>query len=220
MIQGLKQRVGTLENVISEQNKTFTVMERRIEETERIGSIYKNLISDLPNDIENYKTIVSKTKDATILELRSQQELTAQKLEQTELKLQAYDTKQIPIAVHLKILRNLLGKNDRDTEFTLTKIFEADGLSLERSIPVIAESGTLEICLMNLGISLFVSEEVYDFRKFYDKKVTPKGEPLRTAHSQHSITTGYHLMANRELYMNQVRFDELETEFRSIKMIA
>ena len=74
VIRGLKSNIKALNDVVVTQNKTLEVMDKRIEETEKIGMIYKKLIQDLPNDLENYKAIINKTKDQMILELTNQNE--------------------------------------------------------------------------------------------------------------------------------------------------
>ncbi len=73
-IKGLKNRISNLETTIQAQEKTLLVMEKRISETEKVGDIYKNLISDLPKDLENYRAIVSQTKDNVIVELKNMNE--------------------------------------------------------------------------------------------------------------------------------------------------
>lgn len=70
-IRGLKDRVTSLKDTIQAQEKTLSVMEKRITETEKVGNIYKNLIADLPKDLENYRAVISQTKDNVIFELKN-----------------------------------------------------------------------------------------------------------------------------------------------------
>ncbi|MBU1207682.1 MAG: hypothetical protein KKH04_12240 [Proteobacteria bacterium] len=70
-IRSLKNRITSLRDTIQAQEKTLSVMEKRITETEKVGNIYKNLIADLPKDLENYKAVISQTKDNVILELKN-----------------------------------------------------------------------------------------------------------------------------------------------------
>ena len=72
LLRGLKDRVSSLESVINTQKQTLDVMERRVNETEKIGNIYRDLMASLPEDIDNFRTIISKTKDETIVELKNQ----------------------------------------------------------------------------------------------------------------------------------------------------
>jgi uncharacterized coiled-coil protein SlyX len=41
-------------------------MEKRIQETEKIGALYNKFINDLPNDIDAYQQTVKKLKDEVI----------------------------------------------------------------------------------------------------------------------------------------------------------
>ncbi len=70
-IRSLKNRITSLKDTIQAQEKTLSVMEKRITETEKVGNIYKNLIADLPKDLENYRAVISQTKDNVIFELRN-----------------------------------------------------------------------------------------------------------------------------------------------------
>jgi len=79
IIRGLKTEIKTLHSVVINQNKTIKTMDKRIQETEKIGNLYKQLISDFPQALEDYQTVITKTKNTTILELKSkikEQELT------------------------------------------------------------------------------------------------------------------------------------------------
>ncbi|WP_420208835.1 hypothetical protein [Candidatus Electronema sp. JC] len=71
LINGLKKQIFSLNNTIEIQSKTLEVMERRIEETKEIGEIYRNLISDMPEDLKKYKEFIRQSKDSIIEELRN-----------------------------------------------------------------------------------------------------------------------------------------------------
>lgn len=87
IIKGLKTEVKTLQTQINNQNETIKTMDKRIEETEKIGDLYKRLVSDFPQAIDDYQTVITKTKDSTIYELKSKVE--EQKLAISELKSRA-----------------------------------------------------------------------------------------------------------------------------------
>lgn len=79
IMRGLKNEIQTLQTLISTQNKTIETMDKRIQETEKIGDLYKQLVSDFPQALEDYQAVITKTKDKTIYELKSrleEQELT------------------------------------------------------------------------------------------------------------------------------------------------
>ncbi len=84
LIRGLRLKITALEGTISVQNQTLEAMEKRIEETEKVGALYKNLIADLPKDLDNYRAIISRTKDDVILELNTEIQNKQKKLEEAE----------------------------------------------------------------------------------------------------------------------------------------
>jgi hypothetical protein len=92
-IRGLKKEIHSLNKTIEVQNKTLEAMEKRIVETEKIGHLYRNLLQDLPEDIQKYKVIIGKLKDEVIKELQDAnaqkdaelEELSRLRLEQLEL---------------------------------------------------------------------------------------------------------------------------------------
>jgi hypothetical protein len=58
LLQGLSRQVDALKSVVNAQKDTIEVMGRRIEETEKIGGIYKTLLADLPGELDSYNLIV------------------------------------------------------------------------------------------------------------------------------------------------------------------
>lgn len=87
IIRGLKVEIKSLQKKIIAQNETINTMDKRISETEKIGDLYKRLISDFPKALDDYQAIITKTKDTAIIELSSQVE--EQKLTIEELKTKA-----------------------------------------------------------------------------------------------------------------------------------
>ena len=227
LIRGLKQKIAALEGTVTIQNKTLEVMEKRIHETEKVGDIYRNLMSNLPQDLDNYKTILSKTKDETILELKNQQEATHKKLEEAQRLIG--NSKQTPevIGQHLKVLKNMLSKPEisgtpHKKEYDIAKICEYGNRTLEQCVPLIVRSRTLEEFLKEAGFDLYVSEDMSLMNKVFrsEPHLTPKGLPIQNATSTQSSSGGWHLIANDEFYVNQIRLDELKDEFSAIKTIA
>jgi len=84
IIKGLKTEVKTLGTVVATQNETIKTMDKRIQETEKIGDLYKQLIADFPKALDDYQAVITKTKDSTIFELKSKVE--EQQLTITDLK--------------------------------------------------------------------------------------------------------------------------------------
>lgn len=71
LIKGLKTEIKSLKINVDAQKEIIETMNKRVFETEKISDLYKNLISDFPKTIDDYKSVVTKTKDATILQLKS-----------------------------------------------------------------------------------------------------------------------------------------------------
>jgi uncharacterized coiled-coil protein SlyX len=89
IIRGLKTEIMTLNKQIEIQNQTIVTMDKRIAETEKIGDLYKQLISDFPKALDDYQAVITKTKDSTIYELKSrleEQHLAIGQLKQIALK--------------------------------------------------------------------------------------------------------------------------------------
>jgi hypothetical protein len=88
LFRGLRQQIATLNTTVEQQRKTLDVMERRIEETEKFGEMYRRMLSDLPADMDKFKQVISHVKDATIAELEKANQSKDEKLKGlTELEL-------------------------------------------------------------------------------------------------------------------------------------
>lgn len=223
-LKGLKEQLTGLENVISAQKKTIEVMDKRIEETEKIGGIYRNLLSDLPADIDNYKTIVSKTKDAVIVELQSQHLETKKKLDEAQKQILASGSSQEQITTHLKALKNLLSKQKNQfghsNELDLKGICEFNARTVEHCVPLILESQTLEGFLHQLGFEVEVTEDMLISRTLFTDRQLPDGTPLTSARASHSIDGGWFAIANNHIWLNQIRLGQWKDEFSMVKTTA
>ena len=216
LFHGLKHKIAGLEGIVTAQNQTLEVMEKRIVETEKIGDIYRNLMSDLPKDLDNYKTILSKTKDETILELKNQQEITQRKLDDAQNSIEKSKENPETIKHHLSILKNLLSKEDYD----IARICEYGDKAIEYSVPLIVSSKTLVEFLTALGLEVEATEDTEITKEIFGKKgarSTPKGAHLENATSTSSMGGGWYMIANNEFYVNQIKLEELQNEFNSIK---
>lgn len=228
LINGLKNKLLALNETVTIQNKTLEVMERRVEETEKIGNIYRNLMSNLPQDLDNFKTILSKTKDETILELKNNQEITQKKLEEAQEHIEKSKQNPEMIKMHLKILKNILSKREDDDEhfkkdYDISALCEYGDRTLEQCVPLIVSSKTLDIFLAQINFDVEVTEDTTAMGIVFSNsksKNTPKGFPLQHAYASQSISGGWHVMANNELYLNSIRLDELKDEFSAIKTIV
>ncbi|HOB27547.1 MAG TPA: hypothetical protein PKJ07_05355 [Bacteroidales bacterium] len=132
IIRGLKTEIKTLHSVVINQNKTIKTMDKRIQETEKIGNLYKQLVSDFPQALEDYQTVITKTKNTTILELKSkikEQELTIDDLTK---RAQSSDPKVVQKAAGISKL--FLNKENKDLLEFLQKIEEKPEIIVDAMI--------------------------------------------------------------------------------------
>ena len=62
LIRGLKTKINSLGRHSKSSEPDLSSDEKRYRETEKVGAIYEEL-ANLPTDIDNYKTFISKTRD-------------------------------------------------------------------------------------------------------------------------------------------------------------
>lgn len=221
LIRGLNLRIKSLEEVSKIQNKTLEVMERRIEETEKIGGIYKMLITDLPNDIENYKTIVSMTKDATILELKNENTITKQKLLEAEEKIEKSGDSAQTIKQHLLVLKKLVSPNDEDygTRGLYIKRICEYSIELEEAVKYIVNSRNINMLIAKLGLSCKLIETNDEFDTIMSSvksRILPDGTPVENYVA--AITNhGNYAIVNNRIFIDKSMMIKLQNEFSEIK---
>lgn len=220
LVRGLKARISGLEGVISAQKATIDVMERRIQETEGVGRIYKNLLSDLPDDIEKYKALVSQTKDTLIVELQKRSEGAEQKLKKAEAEIKAKVAPADQIALHLKVLKNLLGssRNKRKQQFEIASVCEFHGRKLEDCIPALITASTLDIFLSSIGYQVEVTEDRSSVMKIFEGHELPNGEELIAGISSQSLH-GWHVIANNFIWISPESYSHWKDEFSASKTV-
>lgn len=223
LFRALSAKISGLEGVVGAQRDVIEAMSRRIDETEKIGGIYKNLLSDLPSDLENYKTIVSKTKDDMIVELKSQKEEAERRLSEVRKEIQSSGAPKEKVSRHLAVLKNLLAPPKKPgystgRELDLRAVSEFDGRTLESVVPLILESQTLEEFLGRAGYSLNLTEDASIIKTVFGGERTMKvdGEDIRDARASQSLH-GWYLLANNRVWLNQACLDEWKREFREVR---
>jgi len=225
LFRGLSAKINSLESVVTAQKQTIEVMDKRIEETEKVGGIYKNLLADLPADIDNYKTIISKTKDEVILELKTQKKESEEKLQEAKKVIQSSGDPQEEINLHLSILKNLLSeptvsREHHKKEYDLKSISEFCDRSLETAVSKIVKSKTIDQFFHSLNIDVTITNDESVVKViFSEKREMPSGEAIESAMANYSID-GWHVFANNKAWINEVRLSELKDEFSAIKTIT
>jgi hypothetical protein len=196
-------------------------MEKRIEETEKIGVIYKNLLSDLPADLDNYRAIISRTKDESIIELKNQQEETRRKLAEAE-KRNAEAEKRIKesgnsnefITRHLRVLKKMMmsqGKFRSDSD--LLSIIEFGQRTVEESISLILCSNTLEEFISKYGYELTITDDQSSIKIIFHKKPKQFDKGMLSA----KIGDRWYAIIDNNLYVNENVLHDLKAEFHSVK---
>jgi uncharacterized protein YoxC len=121
LVRSLKQEIKSLNKTIEAQNKTLEAMEKQVAETEKIGEIYKNFIKDIPEHIEQYKTVINKTKDEAIAILeRANQEKDEKLKEKAEEDLKVIEGQERALAEIPRLKQTL-----EQTLLALTKRVES-----------------------------------------------------------------------------------------------
>ena len=226
LIRGLRSEISGLKGTINAQNETLKIMDKRIEETEKIGNIYKNLINDLPKDLEDYKTIVTQTKDEMIFELKNQNEEIKKKLNDTKKDIESSPNSPEIITHHMRILKNLLSKNKLkhglQRQYFLLKISEAGGRSLENSVQLIYQSQTVEDYLKLNKYNLIIDDNYEKVAEIFNSRTAPDGEPIFEGFSTipYDEKNIWHAIINNYLYISSGRLSQLKDEFSILKDIA
>ena len=87
--KGLKVEIKSLHTTVDIQKQTLEAMEMRIKETEKFRDLYRQLIDELPEDLEKYRKVLSAVKDEVIKELETANARKDEKLKQAnQIKLE------------------------------------------------------------------------------------------------------------------------------------
>ena len=215
LFRGLKTKITALEKTIKIQKETLNVMERRVQETEKVGGIYKNLMSDLPQDLENYKTILSKTKDDVIIELQKKHQSTKEKLEEAENRLKKSGKSQDILKDHLIVLRNLLSLGERED---LVRLSEFNYRKAEEAVPLIIESKTLHEYLTKYGYQIEIRKDNSIITETIDKYQKSEKTNLKPFEARIG-EVGWMLLVGDDLYLDPAKLSKLKDDFSRVKTI-
>lgn len=159
IIKGLKTEIQTLQKNVVAQNETIKTMDKRIEETEKISDLYKRLVSDFPQALDDYQAVITKTKDSTIYELKSkveEQNLTIEELKKISEKGDEKTSSRASIIGKLfldkenKDLLQFIQNLESNKDLTFKSMFNNptfDGFlnELNKEIKIISEDETRDI---------------------------------------------------------------------------
>lgn len=221
LLRGLKDRVSSLESLINTQKQTLDVMERRVNETEKIGNIYRDLMASLPEDIDNFRTIISKTKDETIVELKNQNDNIKTKLKDAQHQIEHSGNPSNLIKSHLSVLKNLLDSgqknNSHNKKSDLFAICEFNGRKIENCVPHIVSCHTFEKFISSIGLQLIIQENDDITKTAISDRHLPDGTPIEAFQAGWGVAAGWYCLVNSSLYLDNERLSYYKDEFSSVK---
>lgn len=228
LIHGLKTKVESLKGVVDAQKETIEVMGRRIKETEEIGGIYKTLLADLPQELENYKKITSITKDEIILRLQSESvearsmvKQAKQEVEEVKSQLRSSGTNEVDLAIYARIAQILATKHkdryghEADLDLKVISLFE--GREIGNSVILLRAANSLGDYLHDLGFEMQSLSDKSSLSCIWDKGKMPGQHDLDVRQSFYSETSrpdDWLLIANNNIWLGAERLEKLENEFK------
>jgi hypothetical protein len=223
LINGLHKKIAALNNVVNIQKQTLETMEKRIKETEKVGNIYKKLMEDLPNDLENYKAIINKTKDQIILELSNQNEATEKKLRIAEEKIKNSGETDMIKNKYLKAIKILLGQHDldesADKDFDLMTYCEYSKHDIEEYVKLIFLSTTVEDFLNKIGLNIIIYKKNAEIKNMLELLKELEEEGIFSLNCCLSKSVGWYAIDDNVIYLDKKRFNRLKNEFNLLKQI-
>ena len=220
LINGLKDQIGSLQGVVAAQKETIEVMDRRIQETEKIGGIYKSLLSDLPEDLERYKKIIATTKDEVILQLQSRQAETEREVDEAKRQLKVSGRSEVDIATYARIAQKLASKRKNKyghvSELDLKAISLFDGRDIGNSVILLKSTKSLQAYLTSLKFELEIRKDASLLKSIIKDGRMPDtlGSPVRQAvFSETSRDDDWLMVANNQIWLGSARLERLNDEF-------
>lgn len=182
LFNGLQNKITSLQDVIDAQSKTMEVMGKRIEQLEGIGSIYKNFFSDMPAVMDNYKTILTKDKEVSIVELQQRNLESAKKLTEAEERIASISQSSSEREKSLKQLNRLIDTPSKEfghrDKLVIRDISEFNGRLIDAAVPAIISSTTLDEFLRNIGFDLRSDLTPEQYLGFFTSEIHQNG-PMR-----------------------------------------
>lgn len=219
IFRALQAKISGLESVVKVQNETLSVMDKRIEETEKVGSIYKNLMADLPSDLDNYKAIISKTKDEMIVELRNQNEIKEKKLKVAEENLTKSGGSEEVIKSSLVVLKNLITNKKgggHNQQLDLTTISEFNNRVLEDAPALIISATTVEEYLSKQGYQIIVTEDQSIMKELFSSSEKGRKRDFDAAMAT-TGQDGWYALKDNELHISPEKISSLKGDFSIVK---
>ena len=208
IIKGLKVEIKTLQTHIETQNKTIETMNKRVSETEKIGDLYKQLISDFPKAIDDYQAVITKTKDMTIYELKN-------KLEEQVFTIEDLQNKskiggQLVSQKAAGVSKLFLNKDNKDLLEFLQKIHEKSDVLFE----AIFKSETFDDLLKNLNQKVEILDEG-NSRDLFNPETMMKYKAKTTSFNMNGNV--YMLTFDNKIYITQNWLNIFGEKYKTLK---
>lgn len=230
-LQGLSRQIDSLKSVVNAQKDTIEVMSRRIEETEKIGGIYKTLLADLPGELDNYKKITSATKDEIILQLQSQKaeakqeaEDAKREIEDVKSQLRKSGSNEVDIANYARMAQQLATKHKNryghEEELDLKKISMFEGRDIGSSVILLKAASSLREYITSLGFEVKVLDDYSGLDCIIEQRVMPGASRVEVREailSSSSMDDDWLMIANNQIWLGNVRLERLEEEFALLR---
>jgi DNA repair exonuclease SbcCD ATPase subunit len=108
-ISNLNRTIEAQERTLEAQRETLEAMDMRVRETEKFRDLYRQFLNDLPEDIDKYRSIISRLKDEVIEELEEAIARKDEKLKEfTQAKLAELDAQEKLLEELPKLRDNLV----------------------------------------------------------------------------------------------------------------
>lgn len=197
-------------------------MGQRIEQLEGIGSIYKSFFSDMPAVMDNYKTILTKDKEVTIVELQQRSLEDAKKLTEAEERIASISQTSTEREKTLKQLNRLIDRPSnrlglRD-KLIIREISEFNDRLIDAAVPAIISSSTLDEFLKSIGFELRSDLNRDQYLGFVTNELHPNG-PLRQPCLIYSLENGDIVVNDNLVWASSPGIELLNAEYDFAKNI-
>lgn len=216
LFNGLQNKITSLQDVIDAQSKTMEVMGKRIEQLEGIGSIYKNFFSDMPAVMDNYKTILTKDKEVSIVELQQRNLESAKKLTEAEERIASISQSSSEREKSLKQLNRLIDTPSKEfghrDKLVIRDISEFNGRLIDAAVPAIISSTTLDEFLRNIGFDLRSDLTREQYLGFVTSEIHQNG-PMRQPALMYNINNCNIVVTDNLVWTSSPGIELLEAEY-------
>jgi hypothetical protein len=222
LFNGLQNKITSLQDVIDAQSKTMETMGQRIEQLEGIGSVYKSFFSDIPAVMDNYRTILTKDKEVTIVELQQRSFEDAKKLTEAEERIANISQTSTEREKTLKQLNRLIDRPSKGLglrdKLIIRDISEFNGRLIDSAVPAIISSTTLDEFLKNIGFELRSDLNRDQYLGFVTNEFHPNSPPRQPC-LIYSLENGYIVVTDSLVWSSSSAIELLKAEYDFAKNI-